>query len=262
MTTVIRQATAGDLGAICRLRIQRTNVQSMQQCWGVAGEATVTPDLARRVRDTDASVAMPQGAATMLDVARSALVLDDLSTVYRAQLFNLVSLPPGTANASPVAAELAQRADLGATFDSAWLRRDTVCLGCHNSEASVTDSDDPLIDRHWPAPGLPEKAVYGVSSAFLTEVIATFTFVIVILGVTSAKHTTAFDGLVIGLTLAALHFAFIPVSGNSLNPARSIGPALFTGGAAIGQLWLYIVAPMIGGAIAGVVAKTDVFEKD
>ncbi len=146
------------------LRIQRTNVQSMQQCWGAAGEATVTPDLARRVRDTDASVAMPQGAATMLDVARSALALDDLSTVYRAQLFNLVSLPPGTANASPVAAELAQRADLGATFDSAWLRRDTVCLGCHNSEASVTDSDDPAIDRHWPVPGSPEKAVYGVSS--------------------------------------------------------------------------------------------------
>jgi aquaporin Z len=112
------------------------------------------------------------------------------------------------------------------------------------------------------APNGWDPAAYGVSSAFLTEIIATFTFVIVILGVTSAKHTTAFAGLVIGLTLAALHFAFIPVSGNSLNPARSIGPALFTGGAAIGQLWLYIVAPMIGGAIAGIVAKTNVFEKD
>lgn len=112
------------------------------------------------------------------------------------------------------------------------------------------------------APNGWDPAAYGVSSAFITEVIATFTFVIVILGVTSAKHTTAFAGLVIGLTLAALHFAFIPVSGNSLNPARSIGPALFTGGAAISQLWLYIVAPMIGGAIAGIVAKTNVFEKD
>ncbi len=146
------------------LRVQRTNVQSMQGCWGSAGEPTVTIDLASRIRDTDAALSVPQGSATMLDVARSALALDDLSTIYRAQLFNLVSLPPGTANVSPIAAELSQRADLGATFDSAWLHRDTVCLGCHNSEASVTDSDDPAFDRHWPVAGLPEKAVYGVSS--------------------------------------------------------------------------------------------------
>ena len=83
-----------------------------------------------------------------------------------------------------------------------------------------------------------------------------------ILGVTNAKHTTMLAGLGIGLTLAALHLCFIPVSGNSLNPARSIGPALFSGGAAIGQLWLYIVAPLIGGALAGIVAKTGILEKD
>lgn len=103
---------------------------------------------------------------------------------------------------------------------------------------------------------------WGTSSVFLTEVIATFTFVIVILASTSAKHMNMLAGLIIGLTLAALHLGFIPVSGNSLNPARSIGPNLFSGSAAIGQLWLYIVAPLIGGAIAGVVAKTGVFEKD
>ncbi|RUY10293.1 aquaporin, partial [Mesorhizobium sp. M7A.F.Ca.CA.004.12.1.1] len=57
-------------------------------------------------------------------------------------------------------------------------------------------------------------------------------------------------------------FAIIPVTGTSLNPARSIGPALFSGTAAIGQLWLFIVAPLIGGAIAGVVAKARIFEKD
>jgi len=112
------------------------------------------------------------------------------------------------------------------------------------------------------APNGWDPAVYGVWSAFITEVIATFVFVTVILGVTSANHTTVLAGLVIGLTLAALHFAFIPVSGNSVNPARSIGPALFSGPAAIGQLWLYIVAPLIGGAIAGVVAKAGIFEKD
>ncbi len=107
-----------------------------------------------------------------------------------------------------------------------------------------------------------DPAVWGTSSAFLIELIATFVFVTVILGVTAAKHSTAFAGLVIGLTLAAIHFAVIPVTGTSVNPARSIGPALFSGGAAIGQLWLFIVAPLIGGAIAGIVAKTGVFEKD
>ena len=103
---------------------------------------------------------------------------------------------------------------------------------------------------------------WGTSSVFLTEVIATFTFVLVILASTSAKHMTMLAGLIIGLTLAALHLGFIPVSGNSLNPARSIGPNLFSGSVAIGQLWLYIVAPLVGGAIAGIVARTGVFEKD
>lgn len=112
------------------------------------------------------------------------------------------------------------------------------------------------------APNGWDPAKWSTMSVLLTEIIATFTFVTVILGVTAQKHATAFAGLVIGLTLAALHFAFIPVSGNSLNPARAIGPALFSGGAAVSQLWLYIVAPMIGGAIAGVVAKTGMFEKD
>ena len=107
-----------------------------------------------------------------------------------------------------------------------------------------------------------DPAVWGASSAFLIELIATFVFVIVILCVTASKHSTAFAGLVIGLTLSAIHFAVIPVTGTSVNPARSIGPALFTGGAAISQLWLFIVAPLIGGAIAGIVAKTGMFEKD
>lgn len=146
------------------VRVQRTNAQNMVSCWGSTGMPAVTPDVARRIRDSEASTeSQANNPATMLDVTRSALALDDISVVYRAQLFNLVSLPPGTANASDEAAELAQRADLGATFDSAWLRRDTVCLGCHNSQASVTDSDDPLLDRHWPVAGLPENQVYGTT---------------------------------------------------------------------------------------------------
>jgi len=103
---------------------------------------------------------------------------------------------------------------------------------------------------------------YGTWSVFLTEVAATFVFVAVILGVTHKQRETILAGLVIGLTLAILHFAFIPVSGNSLNPARSIGPAIFVGGTALGQLWLYIVAPLIGGAVAGLVAKHDLLARD
>jgi aquaporin Z len=103
---------------------------------------------------------------------------------------------------------------------------------------------------------------FSAGSAFLIEVVATFVFVAVILGVTHPRQETILAGLVIGTTLAILHFAFIPVSGNSLNPARSIGPALFAGGTALSQLWLYIVAPLIGGALAGLMARANVIYSD
>ncbi|MBX3598683.1 MAG: aquaporin [Rhizobiaceae bacterium] len=104
-----------------------------------------------------------------------------------------------------------------------------------------------------------DRGSWSVMGAFLAELIATFVFVMVILGVTAEKHATAFAGLAIGLTLAAIHFALIPITGTSVNPARSIGPALFSTGA-MGQLWLFIIAPLIGGALAGIVAKTRAFE--
>ena len=103
---------------------------------------------------------------------------------------------------------------------------------------------------------------YSARSAFLIEVLATFVFVAVILGVTHPRQETILAGLVIGTTLAILHFAFIPVSGNSLNPARSIGPALFAGGTALSQLWLYVVAPLIGGALAGLMARANAIYSD
>jgi aquaporin Z len=112
------------------------------------------------------------------------------------------------------------------------------------------------------ANGWDPVAGYSATAAFITELIATFVFVTVILGVTNTKHTTVLAGLVIGLTLTSIHLCFIPVTGVSVNPARSIGPALFSGSAAIGQLWLFIIAPLLGGAIAGVVAKAGIFEKD
>jgi aquaporin Z len=96
---------------------------------------------------------------------------------------------------------------------------------------------------------------YGVVAAFLTEIVATFIFVFVILRVTGERGAGALAGLVVGLTLVVLHFPFINVTGLSVNPARSLGPAVVVRGAAIGQVWLFLVAPLIGGALAGMVDK-------
>jgi aquaporin Z len=91
-------------------------------------------------------------------------------------------------------------------------------------------------------------------AAFLLELVLTAVFVSVILGTTDERNPYSESApLAIGLTLAAIHFVAIPATGTSVNPARSIGPALFSGGHAIGQLWLFILAPLIGGAIAGLV---------
>src|SRR5205085_12107261 len=115
------------------------------------------------IRDKAASTTGDGTSFTMLDLARSSLALDDLTPIYRAQLFSLVSRPIPAANVGAVQAELARREDFGSTFDASYLHRDVVCLGCHSSDMSVTDSDDPIADRHWPVPGSPEKAVYGAT---------------------------------------------------------------------------------------------------
>lgn len=92
--------------------------------------------------------------------------------------------------------------------------------------------------------------------AFLAEMIFTFIFVLVVLGATDAKHGAGnFAGLAIGLTLVLVHIVCIPITGTSVNPARSIGPALFEGGAALSQLWLFIVAPFVGAALSAGVWK-------
>ena len=103
---------------------------------------------------------------------------------------------------------------------------------------------------------------YAMTSALAFEVIATAIFVLVILGATQDGAPTAMAGLIIGLTLVLIHLAGITVSGSSVNPARSIGPALIQGGEAINQLWLYIVAPLIGGAIGGKLHQSGITTKD
>ena len=96
----------------------------------------------------------------------------------------------------------------------------------------------------------------GVWGAFLVEVIATFLFVIVVLGTTDEKvGASNLAGLAIGLSLVLIHLVCINLTGTSVNPARSIGPALFAGGEALSNVWVFICAPMVGGALSALVWK-------
>jgi aquaporin Z len=101
---------------------------------------------------------------------------------------------------------------------------------------------------------------YNLTSAFLFEVLATFLFLMVILGSTQKAAPSGFAGLVIGLTLVAIHLLGIHITGTSVNPARSLGPALFVRGQALGQLWLFWIAPLIGAAIAGLLFRIKLLE--
>lgn len=101
--------------------------------------------------------------------------------------------------------------------------------------------------------GLRSPDHYGATAAFLIEVVLTALLVLTILGSTDFAAPVGFAGIAIGLCLTLIHLVSIPVTNTSVNPARSIGPALSAGSAAIGQLWLFIVAPLIGGAIASAI---------
>ncbi|MFC5584221.1 MIP/aquaporin family protein [Nitratireductor kimnyeongensis] len=111
------------------------------------------------------------------------------------------------------------------------------------------------------ANGWDGAGLYPMPTAFALETLGTFIFVTVILGVTAPKHRTPLSGVVIGLTLTAIHLCLIPATGTSVNPARSIGPALFSGAREMNQLWLFIAAPFVGAAVAGVFAKTTLMER-
>ncbi len=101
---------------------------------------------------------------------------------------------------------------------------------------------------------------YNLESAFLFEAVATFLFLVVILGSTSSAAPRKFAGLAIGFFLVLIHLVGIRITGVSVNPARSLGPALFVGGQAMSQLWLFIVAPVIGAAFAGLMYRGRVLE--
>ncbi len=106
---------------------------------------------------------------------------------------------------------------------------------------------------------------YNVVSAFVFEAVATFLFLVTILGVTQPGAPSKFAGLAIGLTLVAIHIVGINVTGVSVNPARSAGPAIIgyaTNPAALSQLWLFVVAPLIGGTIAGLAFRSGLLAAD
>ncbi|PFF17900.1 aquaporin [Bacillus anthracis] len=96
----------------------------------------------------------------------------------------------------------------------------------------------------------------GASGSFLVEFLLTFVFILVIIAVTGKKGITNLAGIVIGLTLVLVHLLGISLTGTSVNPARSFAPALFAGGEAISQLWVFIIAPVLGGIAAAMVGKS------
>ena len=95
----------------------------------------------------------------------------------------------------------------------------------------------------------------NVVGAIIVEIILTFVFVFTVLGVTKKTENATVAGIVIGLTLAFVHIMGIPLSGTSVNPARSLAPALFMGGQALQQVWVFILAPIVGAVIAGFLYK-------
>ena len=103
---------------------------------------------------------------------------------------------------------------------------------------------------------------YAMMSAILFEFIATFLFVVVILGSTQKAAPAGFAGLAIGITLVVIHIFGIRITGVSVNPARSLGPALFVGGKALGQVWLFLLIPSLGGIVAGLLYRMKILEAD
>lgn len=117
----------------------------------------------------------------------------------------------------------------------------------------VSGSDGTGLGTNgWGESSMVDLNVWG---ALAIEIVLTFIFVAVVLSVTTKIASTALSGLAIGIALATVHLMGIPFTGTSVNPARSLGPALMVGGTALSQLWLFIVAPLIGGAIAALAVR-------
>ena len=112
---------------------------------------------------------------------------------------------------------------------------------------------DPFITTHTGA----NACSFGVTNGLVVEIVLTMLFVLVVLGATAKTNgaTNNFAGLAIGLSLILIHLVGIHFTGTSVNPARSIGPALFEGGQALNELWVFIIGPFVGGALAALIWK-------
>lgn len=103
---------------------------------------------------------------------------------------------------------------------------------------------------------------YNMTSALIVEIVLTFMFIFIIMGSTDKLAPIGFAGLAIGLALTLIHLISIPITNTSVNPARSTGPAIFVGGWAISQLWLFWVAPIVGGLLGGITYKAFFNKKE
>jgi aquaporin Z len=103
--------------------------------------------------------------------------------------------------------------------------------------------------------GAHSPAGYSLWACFIAEIVLTAIFLFVIFGSTHKNAPKGFAGISIGLSLALIHLVGIPITGTSVNPARSLGPAVFAGTAALSQLWVFILAPIIGGVVAALIWK-------
>ncbi len=101
--------------------------------------------------------------------------------------------------------------------------------------------------------GAASPAGYSMTAVFIAEIVLTFVFLFVVFGATSENAPKGFAGIAIGLCLTLIHLVGIPIDGTSVNPARSLGPAVIVGGTALSQLWLFWVAPVVGGLLAALV---------
>lgn len=120
-----------------------------------------------------------------------------------------------------------------------------------------------VLGTGWPANGFAAHSPggYSLGASFAAELVLTFFFVLVVLGVTAQPSLTGFAPLAVGLALTLVHLIGIPVTNTSVNPARSTGPAIFVGGWALQQLWLFWVAPLAGGVLAAAVHRALTAER-